>query len=866
LVLFFPIFIIFSMDDNEGMPACIDSSCAPGDSSSSSSSNCVVSVCGGGGGEEAAIIVEGSSGGGGGRNDIIDIDETAPLLPAAGAVANPASQQRKRKRLNAVLDKISHHLTVRSRSHVFDCQDDLEQDEDGANGNKFGPAVISDGGGGGGSRDGERGRETLKCNSIFAAAAASQSSLTAAAADMFTSSSFSSLVRDEDGNVVTDTVEEAAEEEAAAVSLATSSSFEVRTEQNRSGGRRDVDMRYACEGGVSGSELAEVSSVRKMSSSAALRREQWRDTQQQSVEEQAVTQRNYLQAMGKTGSSNSSASSEVFKFDSFDRDRYLTGNASVSAAASAASAAPPAANKEGGGGGGDFSLTIHTVSESSLQGSSFSVGDTSVTLGNVASNISAAAEKIYNPAAAAAPPPRPLLGGGSSSSCDAEILFSSPVSGGRSPHSSLSSPQISVDSPRICFSPLRIKDSIEEAEEDGDQHRRRLLQVSASEREVISATAAAVAAAAAVLAARSSTSYSSMSTLQLPKLSVRGCDETEDSAAAATPASWFESNLRHHVHHHHHQPNSLAPIPQTSLSRPISPNPSISTPISPSTPIHSLKHLPVYLTDIYRRRCLSDTDLSASWEDLTKSKSGSVLPCTTAAAAAAGTSSAASMSFTSASHAATMASAATAAAGGGFTRTKEPIVARSPAAFSVTSSRYLPLPTTKGGSLESEASGSSSHTQDSPLDLSVRSGGGGICSGALGLTAGVSMDSVISAAAAASVVLGAAASSSSSAPGVGGNGNGRARGKSLNRTSGRALSRGASGGGGGGSGIGGSMDRFSLDRLDHVIPVVENAAGSSSNDAVAYVCQICGQMFGKQAAHVTIFFGVDITIFVRSSS
>ena len=37
----------------------------------------------------------------------------------------------------------------------------------------------------------------------------------------------------------------------------------------------------------------------------------------------------------------------------------------------------------------------------------------------------------------------------------------------RSPQSSFSSPQVSVDSPRISFSPLHIKDSIEEAEEDG---------------------------------------------------------------------------------------------------------------------------------------------------------------------------------------------------------------------------------------------------------------------------------------------------------------------------------------------------------------------------------------------------------------
>ena len=37
----------------------------------------------------------------------------------------------------------------------------------------------------------------------------------------------------------------------------------------------------------------------------------------------------------------------------------------------------------------------------------------------------------------------------------------------RSPQSSFSSPQVSVDSPRISFSPLHIKDSIEETEEDG---------------------------------------------------------------------------------------------------------------------------------------------------------------------------------------------------------------------------------------------------------------------------------------------------------------------------------------------------------------------------------------------------------------
>ena len=45
--------------------------------------------------------------------------------------------------------------------------------------------------------------------------------------------------------------------------------------------------------------------------------------------------------------------------------------------------------------------------------------------------------------------------------------YLSPLTSSQSPQSSFSSPQVSVDSPRISFSPLHIKDSIEEAEEDG---------------------------------------------------------------------------------------------------------------------------------------------------------------------------------------------------------------------------------------------------------------------------------------------------------------------------------------------------------------------------------------------------------------
>ena len=62
----------------------------------------------------------------------------------------------------------------------------------------------------------------------------------------------------------------------------------------------------------------------------------------------------------------------------------------------------------------------------------------------------------------------------------------------------------------------------------------------------------------------------------------------------------------------------LSALTPSSLSRPISPNPSVTptTPISPSPQImHPIAHLPPYLTDVYKRRCLSDTDLSHDWDD-----------------------------------------------------------------------------------------------------------------------------------------------------------------------------------------------------------------------------------------------------------
>ena len=64
----------------------------------------------------------------------------------------------------------------------------------------------------------------------------------------------------------------------------------------------------------------------------------------------------------------------------------------------------------------------------------------------------------------------------------------------------------------------------------------------------------------------------------------------------------------------------LSALAPSSLSRPISPNPSVTptTPISPAPHImHPLAHLPPYLTDVYKRRCLSETDLSHDWDDRT---------------------------------------------------------------------------------------------------------------------------------------------------------------------------------------------------------------------------------------------------------
>lgn len=362
--------------------------------------------------------------------------------------------------------------------------------------------------------------------------------------------------------------------------------------------------------------------VERKPSNAALRREKWRDNQQQSVEEHVG--RTYLQATAK-----SNHSGEVFKFDSFDRDRYLSGGSSNA-------------------GGREETAAQSSVDETQ----------------------------------------------------DQDIF--SPISG-RSPHSSMSSPQVSVDSPRICFSPLRIKDSIEEE---------------------------------------------GLVLHTLPRLSVRGCENEYETPPNLTSTSgpWLEPGQQRL------QPGFMGGI---SLSRPISPNPlTPTTPISPATtPLHSLRHLPVYLTDIYRRRCMSDTDLSSGW-DMRSNKPRMMTQHSSE-------------------------------------RPKDHV---SP------SGRYLSLPA-KGGSLESEAS--STTTQESPLDLSVRSSissQSGIALKSASAMSGGSMDSIQQS---------------------------RARGKSLGRSP-RISMRGTS-----------SVERYSLDRLDgSPVPVVE-----TSNSDTTFGCPICGQAF-----------------------
>ena len=265
----------------------------------------------------------------------------------------------------------------------------------------------------------------------------------------------------------------------------------------------------------------------------------------------------------------------------------------------------------------------------------------------------------------------------------------------------------------------------------------------------------------------------------IPKLSVRGCE---------SPLPHHPSSSSLHQHHIIQQPHSnllLEPRVATSisgLSRPISPNPSLSptTPVSPSasstTPLHALRHLPAYLTEVYRRRCLSDTDLSSSWDDL-KQKQHAVPPAPIQ--------------------------------NPNSQPMQMPRMLLQPYHHRRQQVPMLPV-SSKGGSLESEAS---STTQESPLDLSVRSSSTKSNSS---LQIATSMESI--------------------------------RSSSLLSNKGRSRSSGTSRAS---SSEHGTRDRLSLDRLD----VVDAAAASSSTgtsvvnnagtncDQVAYVCPICGQMF-----------------------
>ena len=538
-------------------------------------------------------------------------------VPSVGLVAKSRSlQQRKRKRLNAVLDKLSNHIT--------------------SNGNNLFNSNNSPSPTNGNNNNGDDEDEDEVDNK----------------ANMFG--------RTEQGNM----------------------------EQGSAGQDLPAAAGKAASNSQSSRPCPGPGLDRKMSS-AQLRRELWRDNQQQSVTDQNVD--------------------HVFKFDSTDRERYLSGGSSE-------------------------------AGSSGLQATS--------TGGNVLVNN------------------------------QPEDLMFSPASG-RSPHSSMSSPQVSVDSPRICFSPLRIKDSIEE-ELDAGASPKLLATV-------------------------------------LPKLSVRGC-ESPQAAVQLTAQSCIQGGAGNSARTSDSKMQWL-PAPGTSTSglgsRPISPNPSLSptTPISPSTtPLHALRHLPAYLTEVYRRRCLSETDLSSSWDDL---KRGIVTHSTQAQQlnnqTAAG--------FT----AATLHQSAALQASLPPKLQVQRVQLLQPyrqvqtgSVSTATSSRHL---SSKGNSLESEAS---STTQESPLDLSIRSSVSSSC--AKSLTA--SMESIqqqTRAITTAGFQSGASALAKT----------GRSR-SSGNRPSGAGS-------------VERERDRLSLDRLDSVEPAAAAtstvAAASGSTSDVAYVCPICGQMF-----------------------
>ena len=531
------------------------------------------------------------------------------------------------------------------------------------------------------------------------------------------------------------------------------------------------------------------------------------NSQQQTLVVHQVQQQHQLQA-----ETHHHSSQDVFKFDSFERDRLhpLT-----------------AASFRHGGGSLEDDNRDRLNATTALSSLPHQHSAPSPHLQPYPASSGSFGASPRHPSPLSSQSCLTALGGSIVVGEDGEETFS-PASG-RSPHSSMSSPQVSVDSPRICFSPLRIKDSIEEEEGVGGS--------------------ASIETSAHIILQH-----------QLPKLSVRGCDSEESSSSpvgqthigitggnhpsSSNPSivtlgsggvplgAWLDTPQSTHQQRHYHD-NKLLPGMPPSLSRPISPNPpsiTPTTPISPSTPLHVLKHLPAYITESYRRRCMSDTDLSSGWTDqeasvgATSSGSSGVPRSTNNEVP---------------NHQLKLRVNSSERE---HIRTHPTCVSPLPPSqystntgINASRQRFMPFPT-KGGSLESETS--STTTQESPLDLSVRSSVSSTTGYCLRTALTASMDNIQQ-------------PNKHLFTGIK-PGQGRSRSTGIGRGSSHSADR--------------YPDRFSLDRLDAgpvgLEPVVVGVAGvgnggaagaagttggatagTGNNPDVAYVCPICGQMF-----------------------
>ena len=107
-----------------------------------------------------------------------------------------------------------------------------------------------------------------------------------------------------------------------------------RTEHDQCGGDRDQEREDESGPGLpedASGPMPPYRHERKLSN-AALRRELWRDNQQQSVEDHVDIVKGFLYAPGggpqphhpESAPGSTPLPGDVFKFDSFDRDRYLT--------------------------------------------------------------------------------------------------------------------------------------------------------------------------------------------------------------------------------------------------------------------------------------------------------------------------------------------------------------------------------------------------------------------------------------------------------------------------------------------------------------------------------------------------------------